>query len=342
MSHMVERMFSVREIPWHFNETQDRTLITPDRLTLEEAIPWSGLDWSVRREPIYVESHNWGADAVTQHMVPVDNMIAIRRNTDDAVLGIHTEGYQENQPRELFEWGWGIIEASVEEGMNQAAVWETGGSLAGGKKIFAMIRLPEDVVVDGDKHIPYLGLADSFDGSMARRAWLSFVRVVCWNTLDWSWSSAINRIAIRHTKNSDMRIAAAREALGMTYRNVGVFADEVETMMNQAVMDDRFFRIVDGLFPEPQKKETETQRRNRMRRRNTVHRIYYDSSTVAPYRGTAWGVLNAVQEWEQWSARAGSSKLTSRQVAERQMRRIVTGTWPVTNKAAKELVLARR
>lgn len=332
--HLVEKMFSAREEPWHYHLTRDKTTITPDVLTMEEAIPLSGLDWRVDRVPIYVKGRS--DDGIPGHFLPVEDRIALRRDTDHSILGIHTEGYQENQPRELFEWGWGIIEASMEGGPNDHAMWETGGSLADGKRIFAMLKLPVEVKVDGDVLYPYLGLADSYDGTMARRAWLTMIRVVCQNTVDWSWSKSVKRIAIRHTKNSKERIAAAREALGISYDNITAFQVEAEQMMNQTVTDSEFDKIVAGLFPH-QKDETKRQEVNVDRRRRTVEKIYFDSPTIGAYSGTAWGAYNAVQEWEQWSSRAATSKLPPGKVRARQMQRVISGTWPVSNQVAKVL-----
>jgi phage/plasmid-like protein (TIGR03299 family) len=337
-------MFSARQVPWHFSMTQDRTIVTDDNLTMEEAIPSSGLDWKVERVPIYTQRQEIPYSVEGVHVFPtrvydeVPGMIGLQRSTDHKILGIHTDQYQENQPREMFEWGWGIIEAALEDGATMSPVWETGGSLAGGKRIFAMIKMPEIIQINGDRHVPYLGLADSFDGSLARRAWMTFVRVVCQNTLDWSWSNAITKIAIRHTKNSDSRIAAARQALGISYKNLDAFEQEVDQMMNTLVTDEKFFSLVEGLFPEPKQEETRTARENRMRRRRTVLDVYYNSSTVGEWKGTAWGALNAVQEWEQWSARGRTSKQTQRQVANRQLAKVVGGTWPTTIKAARQLV----
>ena len=340
MAHEVERMFSARIVPWHYEMTQDRTLVTPDRLTIEQAIPSSGLDWEVERVPIYVRGPQVGAFPVSFNHQEVPGMIGLRRSTDHKILGIHTEGYVENQPREMFEWGWDIVEASMTEGAQSAAVWETGGSLAGGKKIFAMIKMPETVTISGDQHVPYLGLADSYDGSLARRAWMTFVRVVCSNTLDWSWSGAITKISIRHTLNSEARIAAARETLGISYSNLDTFTREVEEMMNQEVTDSQFRLLVRDLFPVP-KDATQKQTTNTYRRRSTVFKVYDTSRTIGQYRGTAWGVLNAVQEWEQWSARGATSAKTPTDVANGQLKRMVTGTWPTTNRAAKQLIAAR-
>ena len=76
-------------------------------------------------------------------------------------------------------------------------------------------------------------------------------------------------------------------------------------------------------------------------RRSTVFKVYDTSQTIGAYRGTAWGVLNAVLEWEQWSARAGTSAKTPQQVRNRQMQQVITSAWPVTNQAAKQLIKAR-
>lgn len=331
MSHLVEKMFSAREVPWHFKWTKDRTLVTPDRLTMEEAIPASGLDWTVSTVPIFIHDEHDG-------FIGVPGKRAIRRSSDGRVLGVHSDGYVPNQPASLFEWGWNIIQASLEDGVKEAAVWETGGSLAGGKRIFAMIKLPDTVRVNGDELVPYLGLADSYDGTLARRAWMTFLRVVCQNTLDWSWSSAVTKIAIRHTKNSKHRIAAARHALGISYSNIEAFESEAQRMIETEITNAEFEKLITQLFP-INEKGTDKQRTNGIRRRNTVRQLYRTSPTVAPYSGTTWGALNAIQEWEQWSARAATSKLSPRKVADKQLQKIVSGTWPVTNKAAARLLV---
>ena len=51
MSHQVETMFSVREVPWH-----GLGVVLPEPPTSEEAIKHAGLDWVVEDRPVFWQS----------------------------------------------------------------------------------------------------------------------------------------------------------------------------------------------------------------------------------------------------------------------------------------------
>ena len=53
MPDYVEEMFSVREKPWHYEMTKDRTHILEEAPTSRDAIELAGLNWTVESNPVY-------------------------------------------------------------------------------------------------------------------------------------------------------------------------------------------------------------------------------------------------------------------------------------------------
>src|SRR5439155_1483381 len=63
--------------------------------------------------------------------------------------------------------------------------FETAGSLYGGRRVWALARLPEHVEVGGDPTGVHVLITNSHDGSSAVQAAVTPVRVVGQTTLDW-------------------------------------------------------------------------------------------------------------------------------------------------------------
>lgn len=105
---------------------------------------------------------------------------------------------------------------------------ETAGVLFQGKRYFALARINEVEGLDlgGDKTLPYLLLSSSCDGTMATRAQLTSVRVVCNNTLTVASKIRGNEVMVRHSSTFDagvvkMQLEDLREdfkAFGETMR----------------------------------------------------------------------------------------------------------------------------
>jgi hypothetical protein len=126
------------------------------------------------------------------------------------------------------------------------------------------------------------------------------------------------------------------DTLDLTYDYMKEFEVEAERFMNAPYTPKQFGSLVTALFPLPKGKDAGDGGRavDAAVRRQATLRAIYASDTVGPYRATKWGALNAVSEWEQWSARA--MQATSRNIAKTTVRQMVgalTGQQPVTDKA---------
>ena len=318
MSVEVETMFVARQLAWHGLGT-----FVPEAVDSEEALKISGLDWQVELQPLYTEV----GEMVEGHKLTV-------RDTDQKVLGVVGDRYTVIQNHELFD----ISDKIAEYG----ARYESAGSLREGKNIFTTMVIERPLVVEGDVHIPYLVMASSHDGSMATKALLSPVRVVCMNTLRLAIARSHRTFTIRHTASAQRNMAEARRALDLSFKYYDGFELEVQALMAQVVTDEQFDEIIEKVFPLDILKDHQPQVQ---KKRDGVKATLLHDPTVSPYRGTAWGALNAFNSWELWTAPVRRTKNTSttdkaaRQ--ERQALNVMRDSSGLTEKVNKLLVAVR-
>jgi phage/plasmid-like protein (TIGR03299 family) len=335
MSHEVESLFSAREIPWH-----GLGVITDDVLTAADAIKTAGLDWAVRKKqlftaddapvpPIRVQAKNgkW-VDVPAGEFIKAEKVFdkfAVQRLSDGAHLGCGLgPDYETFQNVEAFD----LFDAVVDDG---SAKYETAGALFDGKVVFILARLDRDITVAGDKMVPYLLLLTSHDGSTALRMLTTPVRVVCANTMRMALGKHETSWSVRHTQNMKGRVQEVRNALQLSWKYYDEFEAEVERLMNQPVADKQVEDILGKVFP---KKSADVLPEKAL----AVRGLYETAGTIGKFKGTGWGLLNAVNEWELWASptRDEDKRL------ERQAREIVSGiAMPLTKKTHGLLVAAR-
>jgi phage/plasmid-like protein (TIGR03299 family) len=274
----VETMAYGRGIPWHGLGTKTENELS----TSEEMIVAAGLDWSVRKQPLWTR---FGGDDV---LVP--SSWATVRQTDGSVLGVVGDAYQIVQNRDAFVWADSLVDSG-------AAKYETAGSLFGGRKVFLSMELPDGIHVPGDEGEtkPYILVTNGFDGSTVLQASVTMVRVVCANTWTLALGAATRTFRIRHSGSTEGKLAAAREALGVTF----TYTEEFSRIAGRLALAKVTTRQVDAILraafpvPETQKAPEKIDRSDFAK----VREIYRTTENLDPVRGTAWGVLQAAGEY---------------------------------------------
>lgn len=276
------------------------TIIPDDVVTKEAAQGLAGLNWTVERAEILartiVTDPATGLD--WEQPVEVPTHRALIRSTDQAPLGVVGKGYVPIQNADLFELGDAIV------GTGEAK-WHTAGSLRGGKTVWALARLDYQLLVglDPDEVLnPFMLIANSHDGSGAFKVTTTTERVCCRNTLQWALRGAKLTWTMRHTKNVTLRADEAREAIGLAK----AYFEEVDRVANRMIQEKidraaalRFFRRLVPYAP-----PTDNERGDKQRKANVdairaaIASLYDGSPNLQNVRGTAWGVLNAVTEYE--------------------------------------------
>jgi phage/plasmid-like protein (TIGR03299 family) len=277
-----DSMMSVRRVPWH-----GLGVVLDDRpRTLADALAAAGLTWSVAKEPLC------RADG----RVVAGHHATVREDTDQ-VLGVVSDDYVVVQNRDCFAFLANLLGSEL--------VFETAGSLWGGRQVFITAELPDHVTVGGDEVRPYVVLSAWHTGTGAIRAMTTPVRAVCANTVRAALERARAVYRVAHVGDPTSQLHEARAVLGMTvdyYRQFAAFGDALALQP----MSERALRsVLAELYPH----DTALGGRalaNRRRAREAVIAIFRDGDTVGNAPGSKWCAWNAIIEHHDHHGRARS------------------------------------
>src|SRR5215475_14511724 len=244
--------------------------------------------------------------------VTVPDRQAVARSDTGAVLGLFSTGYAIHQYREwLLETVASILDDSLSVG--------SAGLLKGGAVAWVSVEVPDTITTpEGVAFRPNLLACTSHDGSLATTFQRVVTNVVCDNTMSAALAEHGQRVKVRHSRYSRLRLGEARQALAVVHTIAGEFAAEVARLTRTTVTDRQWAAFLDAhtpVPPEPGRSRTAAERR-----REALGRLWNHDARVTPWRGTAWGVVQAVNTYvhhEQSVRGAGR--------AERNMQRAVDG-----------------
>jgi phage/plasmid-like protein (TIGR03299 family) len=240
------------------------------------------------------------------------------------------------QNRDAFDYLDGLVGEKL-------ARYETAGSLRGGRRVWMLAKLPQELRVGHTDDViePYLLLANSHDGSLTLRVIPTTVRVVCANTLHLALSKAGSTgVAIRHLESLEDRVQEAREHLGVFVDRIGHFQEEVNALAATPLSDGaarNYFsevfdlpapgRLLDRMLDsredrgrfmrellEAHAERTERQKAADARLLEQLVENYHNGTNSLPgIEGTAWAAYNAVSQYVDHQGRhpGTDSKLNS-------------------------------
>lgn len=319
MTHAIETMFSVREKPWHFAETKEVTKLIQEAPTSADALRLAGLDWKVEPKPIYTEVNGIFGSTMT----PIPGFVANTRDSDGVVLGVVSDAYKIVQNTDAFAFTDNLIGGEVR--------YETAGSLAGGRRVWLLARLPETEIV-GDKIEQYLVFTNTFDGSGSVRVSCTPVRVVCQNTLNLALITAKRSWSMRHTANIEGRLKEAHDTLQLAGNYIFALSNKANRMATQHLSETKIDELVKQLFPIADDATPLVSRRNAERRE--LFRTALEADDLQNFRGTKWQFVNAAADM---AGHAQPIRMTATS-RENRLKDIINGH-PLLDKAY-ELVLA--
>lgn len=261
-------MMSAKERPWHGIGT-----VVEDAPTSDEAIRIAKLDWTVDQFPVIAN----------KKIIP--GYFANIRSDINEALGVVRNRYKIVQNTEAFDFVDGIV-----GNKHMECRYETAGSLFNGRRIFLLVKLPNKELL-GDDVENYLFFTNSHDGSSALTAGITNVRVVCNNTLQMAIEGCQRIWRCRHTTNIEGKKQQAKEALGMAVSYMDKMQNTAFEMARKKIDEERFFRQLFeskmNLASEKAKEETITR----------IHTIYNEKDDLQNFKGTAWGMYNAVADF---------------------------------------------
>lgn len=332
MAHEIwqsDNFITVREPGWH-----GLGLVLPDYVSREEAQqlahPWEPIEEPIYRTRVEMHSHFqegceiegnmqtaygtktvWSCgleDGPNEVYEVIDTHKGLRRSDNGDLLGINGEGYEPTKNDEL----WDIAEAL--EGDQGDVMFETAGSLYGGKKVWILIRLRDPILVGDDPNgatVPYFSLQNSHDGSGAFRGQATMTRIVCANTshiADLDAKARGTQFAFRHTKNVRDRIEDARQALTGWRASIERWKNLTDHMIDLDLTHDRVEDFVERWIPLPPPGTASERVITNVETARAQWWTAYNSETCEGITGTAHGVLQASIEYAEWYRRAHSSE----------------------------------
>ena len=266
--------FSAVTKGWHkLGQTSDR------QLTAEEALKESRLDWTVEQVPVYHEAQG--------EMIEVPDQYCVRRTDNYKALSIMTKRYQVIQNHETFSFADEIIGSGK-------AVWDTAGSISGGRVVFMQVELEGRLFLKSnpdDQTVKKVLFVNSHDGSKALMGMITPVRVVCQNTLNAALGSKSNQFKVYHRKNFQSRKDEAAKVLGLASAFYDDLQIVMDTLAEQQVTHSYVEGFVNALMPAT-KDEVSTRTENR---RNQITNLFQNGK--GNNGETKWDLFNAVTEY---------------------------------------------
>lgn len=263
---------------------------------------------------------------VNQGFIIPDVKAWVRDDTFE-LMGIHSDGYVGHGYK---KWLLEQVAAILDHALTVASA----GLLDNGAKAWVTIALEKVETPEGVDFVPYLTAKSSLDGSLSTGYKKGVSLPICDNTLAVFLGTSQAEFNVKHTKNSELRLLDAQNALGIVTAVADDFAKQVAELTAQKVTPTQWNKVLDAIVPMPEEDYAKrddgsiivlNKRAITMaeRKRDSLGYMYHNDERVAPWKGTAFGVLQAFNTYEHNETR--TNKGTVR--LERNMLRTLKGEY---------------
>jgi len=277
-------------------------------------------------------------DGVPMRWAVQADLQGIARSDNHHRLGVFTDGYERHQYRPWLVDTVGVI-------LDDTLSVSSAGLLKQGAIAWVEVSMPESITTpEGVTFRPNLLATTSFDGSIATTFKRTVTDTVCDNTRECALAEKGQQYKVKHSRYSHMKITEARDALAMVHTLAEEFAAEIAQLCATVVTDKQWGQFLDAHVPlKDEKGETLSKRSASLaaNKRSVLQKLYRFDARVAPWAGTAHGVLQAVNTYEHHE-----NSVRGANRGERNMLRTVTGEFGNLDRSSwatlqKVLVAAR-
>lgn len=231
-------MMYVGQLPWH-------KLGTPlhEPATSAEAIKAAGLDWTVRKVPLYAIEGQGVAHVPRYYGVAPEDRWG---KPDCPVFGIVSEDYHPLQNVEAFDFFDSIVGQKV-------AMYHTAGALGKGEHVWILAKLPGTMeITSSDALDKYVLLSTGHDGRTCVRVILTPVRVVCQNTLTLALQSGEEIARAYHTRSMNRQLDSARQKVQALMKGFDTMQASFRAMAKRKMDVAAAKAYVERVFPIPE------------------------------------------------------------------------------------------
>ena len=298
MDNLLERdsMLSVGEVPWHGKGT---TMVEPPKDS-QEALEISGLDWTVSRVPVSIDSGFVPvriAGTVSKKNEGAYGAIVRDDISDpfdpDRIMGVVGPNYVPFQNHEMGQIFDGLIAEDVLD-------IHTCGSLFNGKRVWMLGRFRQEAqeIRKDDKVESYCLLSHGHDGNVAVRFGFTPIRVVCWNTLSYAHDSEDSKLVrCLHTESLGRNLETLAESISVAREVFEMTCETYRELSKQRVSRadlQKYAVIVSG---QEGKKPDELS----LVAQKTIQQIVDNAEKGRGNNGHSWwDAYNGCTEWLTW------------------------------------------
>jgi len=286
MSHKVQTMAYVGEVPWHGLGSA-----LPADPTIAQMRKAAGLTW----EPQLLEQR-FTFDGKPRTS---PDKILVRSDTG-FVLDTVGAKYVPILNEQVLEFFREYVAAGD-------LTLETAGVLDGGRYVWALAKMKAGFAVAGDKTDRtegYVWLANPHVYGQGAVAKFTAVRVVCWNTWQAALAGGRAGVKIWHTADFDAdRRKEVQEDMGIARERLATFKTTAELLAGTTLVDAVAKKLTAKIF----KKEAATAEAKKWDDAPRVVRrvvALYDGeakgAALLTAKATAWGLFNAVTQYVDW------------------------------------------
>ena len=290
---------------WHYRATDQGAEPNhyPDAIPVEE-VRRRLFDWTAEQARVLVE------DRFGTRQVP--DALGVTASDNGDILGIHTTDYGIHQ---YSQWLLDNVATILDDGLAIGSA----GLLRQRKQAWVSVEVPENITTpEGVEFRPNLLTCSSHDASLKTTYKRVVTAVVCDNTMAAGLREHGQEHTVVHTKHSNLKILEARDALALVHTVADDFAAEVKALCETTVTDRAWKEFLNAHAPMPE--EPGRKQSNAIAKRGSLTRLWTSDHRVSPWRGTAWGVVQAVNTYAHHEATVhGASR------PERNMTRVVDG-----------------
>jgi phage/plasmid-like protein (TIGR03299 family) len=281
---------SKRGTAWHYRKSDQG--VEPNHYDLE--VPVEDVErrlfyWQPEEAPIQVVL----ADGTT---ITDERRKAIVRPDTRTVLGVAGMGYA---PHPYRQWLIENVQTVLDRSRGDLRIG-SAGLLEGGAVAWVQFELPETMNVAGVAFRPFLTAATSLNRSLASSYSTGAQVVVCDNTLSaalYGAQEAGQIVKRKHTSRSLDSVQDVRDTLGLMIATTEDIMAEIDTLAHTTVADKMWQRFLDELT-KPSRDSARSKGMS-LKKREELEALYASDERVAPWAGTAYGVVAAVNTWQQ-------------------------------------------
>jgi phage/plasmid-like protein (TIGR03299 family) len=251
-------------------------------------------NWEPESRPVYAkvpcgydEATGIDENGLPYKFIELQDRQVILRSDTHADLGLFKAGYKIH---EYNEWLVHNVSAILQDGLHIGSA----GLLRGGAVAWVQVEQADNVTTkEGVTFRPHILAVTSTDGSIATQYKRAVTVTVCDNTLSAALSEKVPGIKIKHTRNSLTRVDEVRDALEIVALTAGAFEEQVADLCSTTVTERQWAQFLQELAPVTPEGSKVGNTRARNKQAELQH-LWTADERVTPWRGTAFGVLQAV------------------------------------------------